>query len=103
MAVASAREFFENLETEIDPAKTKGVKNSYVFDVEGAGQWKVDVNDGTVSVAEGETDADVTISITEEDFLKINRGELQPANAFMSGTMKVKGDVGAAMQLDKFL
>lgn len=103
MPVASAREFFENLETEIDAEKTKGVKNSYLFDVADAGQWKVDVNDGSVSVTEGEADADVRISITEDDFLKINRGELEPAAAFMSGTMKVKGDVGAAMKLDKFL
>lgn len=103
MPVASAREFFEKLESEVAAEKTKGVKNSYLFDVADAGQWRVDVDDGKITVTEGDAEADVRISISEEDFLKINRGELEPANAFMSGTMKVKGDVGAAMKLDKFL
>jgi putative sterol carrier protein len=100
---ATAREFFESLESSIDPARTAGLTKSYLFDVEGAGQWKVDVNDGALAVSEGGDGADVTISISEENFLKINRGELQPANAFMTGQLKVKGDVSAAMQLDKIL
>ena len=101
--VASAREFFETLESEVDPAQTAGVKNTYLFDIDGAGQWRVDVNDGAIKVDEGPGDADVTISISEENFLKINRGELKAPAAFMGGQMKVKGDVGAAMQLEKFL
>jgi putative sterol carrier protein len=100
---ASAREFFENLESSVDASKTAGVKHSYIFDIEGAGQWKVVVDDGSISVTEGGGDADVTISITEENFLKINRGELQAPAAFMGGQMKVAGDVGAAMQLETFL
>jgi putative sterol carrier protein len=101
--VASAREFFEGLESQVQPDQTKGVKNTYLFDIEEVGQWKVDVNDGQLTVTEGPADADVTISITEENFLKINRGELEAPAAFMGGQMKVKGDVGAAMQLEKFL
>lgn len=101
--VASAREFFETLESEVQPERTAGVKNTYLFDIEGAGEWKVDVNDGEIKVTEGPGDADVRISISEENFLKINRGELKAPAAFMGGQMKVKGDVGAAMQLEKFL
>jgi putative sterol carrier protein len=101
--VASVREFFETLEAQVEPGQTAGVKNSYLFDIEGVGEWKVDVNDGEIKVTEGPGDADVTISISEENFLKINRGELKPPAAFMSGQLKVKGDVGAAMQLEKFL
>jgi putative sterol carrier protein len=101
--VASAREFFETLEAQVEPDQTAGVKNSYLFDIEGVGSWKVDVNDGEIKVTEGTGDADVTISISEENFLKINRGELLAPAAFMGGQMKVKGDVGAAMLLEKFL
>lgn len=101
--VASAREFFETLESQVDPSQTAGVKNTYLFDVEGAGEWKVDVDDGQITVTEGPGEADVRISITEENFLKINSGELKAPAAFMGGQMKVKGDVGAAMQLEKFL
>ena len=75
--------------------------NSYVFDIEGAGQWKVDVDDGAVSVIEGGGDADVTIATSQETFEKIIAGEQNPTSAYMTGKLKVKGDMGAAMKLQK--
>ena len=97
----SAKEFFEGLEGRIDESKTAGINNSYFFDIEGAGQWKVDVREGQVSVTEGAADADVTITTSEEDFQKIASGELNPTSAYMTGKLKIKGDMGAAMKLQK--
>lgn len=97
----TAKEFFEGLESRIDESKTAGINNSYFFDIEGAGQWKVDVRDGKVDVTEGASDADVTITTTEEDFQKIASGELNPTSAYMTGKLKIKGDMGAAMKLQK--
>ena len=97
----SAREFFETLETRVDASKTAGVNNSYLFDIDGAGQWKVDVRDGSINVTEGASDADVTISTSEATFTRIAEGDLNPTSAYMSGKIKVKGDMGAAMKLSK--
>lgn len=97
----TAREFFETLGSRVDESKAAGVNNSYLFDIEGAGTWKVDVRDGKVDVTEGEGDADVTITTSEEDFQKIASGELNPTTAYMTGKLKVKGDMGAAMKLQK--
>ena len=97
----TAREFFEGLEGRIDPAKTAGMTNSYVFEIEGAGTWKVDVQDGSVSVTEGDGDADATISASEETFEQIASGDLNATTAYMTGKLKVKGDMGAAMKLQK--
>jgi putative sterol carrier protein len=97
----NVREFFETLESKADPSKTAGMTNSYVFDVEGAGQWKVDVADGTIKVTEGGGDADVAITTTEETFQRILSGEQNPTTAYMTGKLKVKGDMGAAMKLQK--
>jgi putative sterol carrier protein len=97
----SAKEFFDTLETRVDASKTAGVNNSYLFDIEGAGQWKVDVRDGNVTVTEGGNDADVTITATQENFEKIAAGELNATSAYMSGKLKIKGDMGAAMKLQK--
>ena len=44
----TVQEFFEALPTKVDPAKTAGMTNSYVFDVDGVGQWTVAVADGAV-------------------------------------------------------
>jgi putative sterol carrier protein len=97
----NTKEFFETLETRVDPAKTAGVNNSYLFDIEGAGQWKVDVRDGKVSVSEGAGEADVTLTTSQEDFEKIASGDMNPTSAYMSGKLKIKGDMGAAMKLQK--
>jgi putative sterol carrier protein len=97
----SAREFFETLESRVDTAKTAGMNNSYLFDIEGAGTWTVDVHDGNVNVTEGEGDADVTISTSEETFERMVSGEQNPTSAYMTGKLKVKGDMGAAMKLQK--
>jgi putative sterol carrier protein len=97
----SAKEFFDGLEGRIDPSKTAGMNNSYLFDIDGAGQWKVDVQDGSVKVSEGEQPADVTIATSEETFDKIVSGEQNATSAYMTGKLKVKGDMGAAMKLQK--
>jgi putative sterol carrier protein len=97
----SVQEFFSNLSSQADPSKTAGMNNSYLFDIEGAGQWLVSVNDGAVEVTEGSGDADTTIATTEENFLAISRGELNPTTAYMTGKLKIKGDMGAAMKLQK--
>jgi putative sterol carrier protein len=98
----SARDFFESLEGRIDPSKTAGMTNSYLFEIDGSGTWRVDVDDGTVSVAEGgEGDADATIAASEETFQKIASGDLNATTAYMTGKLKVRGDMGAAMKLQR--
>ncbi|TMK90397.1 MAG: SCP2 sterol-binding domain-containing protein [Actinobacteria bacterium] len=98
----SAREFFEGLESRVDESRIAGMNNSYLFDIEGAGQWKVVVDDGKVKVTEGSSgDVDCTITSSEENFERIVAGELNPTSAYMTGKLKVKGDMGAAMKLQK--
>jgi putative sterol carrier protein len=97
----TAREFFEGLEGRIDPAKTAGMTNSYVFEIDGAGTWKVEVEDGKVSVTEGSGEADATISASDETFGQIASGDMNATTAYMTGKLKVKGDMGAAMKLQK--
>jgi putative sterol carrier protein len=99
--MAETQEFFDTLPSRADSSKTAGMNNSYLFDIEGAGKWVVTVDDGIVSVTEGEGDADVTISTNEENFGKIVAGELNPTTAYMTGKLKIKGDMGAAMKLQK--
>jgi putative sterol carrier protein len=97
----TVQEFFETLPSEADTSKTEGMNNSYAFDIEGAGQWTVKVEEGTVRVVEGAEDADVTISASQEVFQKIIAGEQNPTSAYMTGKLKLKGDMGAAMKLQK--
>jgi putative sterol carrier protein len=99
----AAKDFFDKLETGADPSKLAGMSNSYLFDIEGEGQWLVSVQDGTLSVVPGAGDgtADATISTNAETFDKIVAGEQNPTTAYMTGKLKIKGDMGAAMKLQK--
>ena len=97
----AAKDFFAGLEARIDESKLAGMSNSYFFDIEGEGQWVVDVKDNKLTVTEGSGDADVTISTSGETFDKIATGEQNPTTAYMTGKLKIKGDMGAAMKLQK--
>ncbi|HYZ79243.1 MAG TPA: SCP2 sterol-binding domain-containing protein [Gaiellaceae bacterium] len=100
--MAGAREFFESLSSRVDESRTVGMNNTYLFDIEGAGRWTVRVDDGKVSVTEGETgDPDCTITSSQENFERIVAGDLNPTSAYMTGKLKVKGDMGAAVKLQK--
>jgi putative sterol carrier protein len=97
----SPKEFFETLGTRVDPAKAAGLNASYRFEIDGAGSWLVEVDDGKVSVSEDGGDADTIISTSADTFMKIASGEQNPTSAYMSGRLKVKGDMGQAMKLQK--
>jgi putative sterol carrier protein len=97
----SVQEFFEGLPVRVPAERIAGMNNSYVFDIEGAGTWRVAIADGAITVTEGPGDADVTFTSSEENFEKIVAGEQNPTTAYMTGKLKIKGDMGAAMKLQK--
>jgi putative sterol carrier protein len=99
--MATVQEFFEGLPGRVTPERIEGMNNTYAFDIEGAGAWTVAIADGTVTVTEGLGEADCTFSTSEENFEKIVAGEQNPTTAYMTGKLKIKGDMGAAMKLQK--
>ena len=99
--MGSVQEFFDGLAARVTPDRIVGMNNTYVFDIEGAGAWTVAIADGAIEVTEGVGDADTTFSASEESFAKIVAGEQNPTTAYMTGKLKIKGDIGAAMKLQK--
>ena len=97
----TAQEFFDVLPSKVDPAKIVGLNNTYAFDVKGAGAWTVTVADGAVSVEEGKREADCTITASEDTLLSIASGKANPAMAYAMGKLKIDGDMGVALKLQK--
>jgi putative sterol carrier protein len=97
----SARDFFEGLPARADSSKLAGMNNTYLFEVEGAGMWLVTIEDGVLSVREGDGEADTRITASEANFERILSGEQNATAAYMTGKLKIKGDMGAAMKLQK--
>ncbi len=78
---------------------SSGFDKSVKFDLGSDGIILVDGQ--TVSTEDGA--ADCTITISKEDFEALAAGELNPTMAFMSGKLKVDGDMSVAMQLSQIL
>jgi|SRR2546422_3988699 len=97
----AARDFFETLEARADPTRIDGIDHSYLFDIQGEGQWLVEVRNGTIHVSEGVADADVIISVASDTFDKLASGRQNPVTAYMTGKLKISGDTGAALKLQK--
>jgi len=76
-----------------------GFDKSVKFDLGADG---VIVVDGQ-SVSTEDAGADCTITISKDDFIALTSGDLSPTMAFMSGKLKVAGDMSIAMQLSQIL
>jgi len=98
-----AREFFESLPARANGKVGEGIDGSYVFAIDGAGTWTVKVANRNVAVSEGDGGGDCTISASEKTFQRIVDGKQNPLTAYMTGKIKVKGDLNAAMKLKEIL
>ncbi len=54
-------------------------------------------------ISTDDKEADCTVSVSQEDFIGMTNGSVNPMTAFMSGKIKVKGDMGLAMKLQTLL
>ncbi|KAG1706881.1 hypothetical protein DVH05_027730 [Phytophthora capsici] len=90
---------------EVGPSLVSKVKGVIKFDISGAGAWLVDLKNGkgSVKTASANDKADLTISLSEENFLKMMDNKLNPQQAFMKGLVKIKGNMGLAMKLNVVL
>ncbi len=76
-----------------------GFDGSAKFVIEDEGSIMID-SDG---VRAGDDDADVTLTASADTFKGILTGEENPTAAFMTGKLKVDGDMGTAMKLSGVL
>ena len=88
-------------------------KSELVAKMQDAGAWlpgktvKIDFGeegaillDGANSiVSENDGEADTTIKVSWDDWQALSSGQLDGMTAFMTGKLKVEGDMGNAMQL----
>ena len=59
------------------------------------------VGENVISDFDGE--ADCTITMSKETYLKLQRKEIKPMIATLTGKIKVKGDIGLAQKLKQLM
>lgn len=109
MAASSVKEVFdrhipERLKNK--PDVVSKINAVYQFNISGpeGGQWAVDCTQPGGAIASGlSPSARCTVNCGDADFLNIVNGKLNPQMAFMSGKLKIQGDMGLAMKLQQIL
>ena len=93
----------ERLESAAEALRGKiggsGFRGSVRFDMTDDGILRVE--DETVTTGDG--DADCTITASLETFREMFEGDLDPTSAFMTGKIRIEGDMGLAMRLAQIL
>src|SRR6185436_1206744 len=84
-----------------NPDAVKKVNAVYRFDLSGpnGGVWILDMKEGSAGVRQADEAGQCTIAMSDNDFVDMLTGKLNAQFAFMSGKLKVKGDMGLAMKL----
>jgi putative sterol carrier protein len=106
---ASVKDVFEKHMPErlkSKPDVVSKINAVYQFNISGpaGGQWAVDCTKPGGAVTGGsDPAAKCTVSCTDADFLAIVNGKLNPQMAFMSGKLRIQGDMGLAMKLQQIL
>jgi len=99
-------EVLDRIRDVTSPKIAKKVDAIFVFNVEGEGKFHVDLkigNEVSVGVGEPAGKADVTATLSKEVFLQIFNRKLKPANAFMSGQVKLSGDLSKMISLESVM
>ena len=94
--------FFSELPGKVDPGKAAGMNATFQFDItgDGGGQWYAKIENGKVAIDKGTAEnPNIVLTATSENWLKIVSGALSGQTAFLTGKLKIKGDMSLAMKL----
>jgi putative sterol carrier protein len=98
----TVNETFEAMPSRFRPDKAAGANAVIQYDIsgEGGGTWHAVIKDGACAVQAGPgTSPNLTLQISGPDWLDMLSGKQSGQMLFMSGKLKVKGDMGLAMRL----
>jgi putative sterol carrier protein len=98
---------FEKMQSRLTPEIIEKTQATFQFEVLGeeAGTWFVDLKNSPGKAGKGKPDftPDATLTMDSKDFFNMLSGQLKPANAFLSGKLKISGDMRKAMKMEKLM
>jgi putative sterol carrier protein len=100
--MATVKETFDAMPSRFRADKAAGTTATIQYDIsgDGGGTWNAVIKDGTCAVTPGAAASpNLTLQISAQDWLDMLSGKQSGQMLFMSGKLKVKGDMGLAMKL----
>jgi len=97
---------FKELEPHMNEEMVKKTNAVFAFSIkDDKSEWFLDLKNGAGSCGPGQagSQADVTFTLKSADFGKMFSGKLKPTTAFMTGKLKIAGNMGKAMALEKMM
>lgn len=94
--------FFEAVPQKVDKDRIQGMSAVYQFKISGpnGGDWNVKFDGGQVQAEAGSVEgANITLSMIDSDFEDLIAGKLNGQTAFLTGKLKIQGDMTLAMKL----
>ena len=94
--------FFEQMPGRVDKDKIAGMNATYQFNISGdnGGEWSVAIANGDVTIGNGAAASpNITLTISDENFSNLIQGKLNGQTAFLTGKLKIQGDMTLAMKL----
>jgi len=83
-----------------DKASGTNATIQYEISGDGGGTWNAVIKDGSCAVSQGAAASpSLTLQMSAQDWLDRRSGKQAGQMLFMSGKLKVKGDMGLAMKL----
>jgi len=102
MAISNVKEVFDKVPQAFNADAAKGLDAVFQFDItgEGGGNWNVAVKGGSVQVQEGKAGSPtVTLTMAGDTWLGMVNKQINGIQAFMSGKLKVSGDMLLAQRI----
>jgi len=98
----TVKETFDAMAGRFRADKAAGVNATIQYDISGdqGGTWHAVIKDGACAVNAGAAASpNLTLGMSAQDWLDMVGGKLSGQMAFMSGKLKLKGDMGLAMKI----
>lgn len=102
---AKVRKMMADMPGAFNPEKAVGVDATIQYDLTGedGSTWNSRIVDGTCTINEGPADSPtLTISMDANDYVDMMAGRLDGMQAFMTGKIKVQGDIMLASRMMTF-
>jgi putative sterol carrier protein len=96
-------ETFETMKALFNPTAAAGLNKTIQWNISGeeAGKWAIKITNLTCDIIIGGIEEpDLTLLMSDRDWLAIAEGELDAMNAFMTGKVKAAGDISLAMRVN---